>query len=419
MKKISVIGLGYIGLPTAALLAEKNVEVVGIDIIQNIITSINAGEIHIVEPGLGELVKKVVAKRKLRASLIPEASEAFIITVPTPIDAQKKPDIMYIKKAIEAIATVLKRGDLIILESTSPVGTTEKMANLLTQLRPDLTFPPNANGNVEDVSIAYCPERVLPGKTLHELVGNSRIIGGLSKHSTDQAASLYQIFVKGTLEKTDARTAELCKLSENSYRDVNIAFANELSMISDSLNINVWELIRLANLHPRVNILQPGPGVGGHCISVDPWFIVDSAPEIAKLIKTARQVNDHKPKYLLEGVKHIIQAYGNLKIACFGLSFKADIDDLRESPAVELVKGLSQESESTVYVVEPHIDYLPSDLLDHENVILVDANTAIKNAAIIILLVNHKQFYELEIHHLSGKHIIDTRGIWQTRNLEE
>ena len=296
---ISVVGLGYIGLPTAALFASRGVKVVGIDVNPVAVESINNGKIHIVEPGLEDVVSAAVEKGLLSAKLEAESADAFLIAVPTPIETSKKPDLNYIKAAAKSIAPVLKKGDLVILESTSPVGTTSLLESWLIAERPDLTFPSNGG----EVSIAYCPERVLPGKILQELVSNDRIIGGLNSSSSKLAVQLYKMVVEGECIETDAQTAEMTKLTENSFRDLNIAFANELSLISDKFKIDVWELISLANRHPRVNILQPGPGVGGHCIAVDPWFIVSEAPEIAKLVKMARDVNDGKPKWVVNKVR--------------------------------------------------------------------------------------------------------------------
>ncbi len=394
-KKVSVIGLGYIGLPTAAILANHGVEVIGVDVNKKAIDTINQGKIHIVEPDLEALVHSAVMSHKLKAVLKPEKSEVFIIAVPTPFKDDHKPDLSYIEAAAKSIAPVLEKGNLIILESTSPVGTTEKLAQWL----PDL-----------DLHIAYCPERVLPGHILREIVGNDRIIGGLTPASANLAKQLYQIFVKGECLTTDARTAEMTKLTENSFRDVNIAFANELSLICDELNINVWELIKLANRHPRVKILQPGPGVGGHCIAVDPWFIVDSAPHLARLIRTSREVNDSKPHHVLAKIKTSLAHISNPTIACLGLSFKADIDDIRESPALEIVQHLANEN-TQLLVVEPHLETLPTSLqLPH--VKLTDLHEAIAKADLVLLLVNHRKFANIDRALLQNKHIIDTRGLW-------
>lgn len=407
---ISMIGLGYIGLPTAAVLASRGVKVIGVDINQHAVDTINQGRIHIVEPDLEALVHEVVRTGKLRATTKPEAADAFLVAVPTPFKGDHEPDLAYVEAAARSIAPVLKKGDLVILESTSPVGSTEQMAIWLADARPDLTFPHQA-GEAANISMAYCPERVLPGKVIHELVENDRVVGGMTPRCADRAASLYKKFVRGECIITNARTAEMCKLTENSSRDVGIAFANELSIICDELNINVWELIRLANRHPRVNILQPGPGVGGHCIAVDPWFIVDKSPRTARLIRTAREVNDSKPHYVIDKVKAAAAKFTNPKIACLGLAFKADIDDLRESPSVEIVQHLKEMNFGELYVVEPHVTKLPKNLVG-EKVNFADAHDAVAQADIILLLVNHQAFKDIGIGALAGKVVIDTRGLW-------
>ncbi|KJH73846.1 UDP-N-acetyl-D-mannosamine dehydrogenase, partial [Pseudomonas sp. ES3-33] len=360
---ISVIGLGYIGLPTAAVFASRKKKVIGVDVNQNAVDIINRGQIHIVEPDLDMVVHAAVTEGYLRATTKPEPADAFLIAVPTPFRGDHEPDLSYIESASKSIAPVLKKGDLVILESTSPVGATEQMATWLADARPDLSFP-QTHGQDSDIRIAHCPERVLPGHVLRELVQNDRVIGGMTSKCSELAISLYKVFVQGECIVTNARTAEMCKLTENSFRDVNIAFANELSMICGKLEINVWELIRLANRHPRVNILQPGPGVGGHCIAVDPWFIVSKTPEQAKLIRTAREVNDSKPEWVIESVKIAIaelllkrpnKTAADLTIACFGLAFKPNIDDLRKSPALEISLKIAQMHPGQVFAVEPNI----------------------------------------------------------------
>ncbi|NOR69115.1 MAG: UDP-N-acetyl-D-mannosamine dehydrogenase, partial [Methylomarinum sp.] len=373
-KKVSVVGLGYIGLPTAAVIASRGVEVVGIDVSQHAVDTINQGKIHIVEPDLDMLVQSAVTTGKLRATLDPEPADVFMIAVPTPFSDGFKPDVSYIEAAVKKIAPVLKNGDLVILESTSPVGTTEKISEWLSEIRDDLIFP-HQNSEQADIYIAHCPERVLPGYVIQELVTNDRVIGGLTPQCADKAKALYQLFVKAECIVTDARTAEMAKLTENSFRDVNIAFANELSIVCDKLNINVWELICLANRHPRVNILKPGPGVGGHCIAVDPWFIVDSCPDEARLIRTAREVNDSKPEFVINKIRKVAEAFKQPKIALLGLAFKADIDDLRESPAVDIAEKVIQETIGDVLVVEPNIKSLPEKLqADHVKLVsLVDS----------------------------------------------
>ena len=413
---VSVIGLGYIGLPTAAVLASKGVKVVGVDINQHAVDTINKGKIHIIEPELDVLVHEAVQNNYLTAVIEPEKSDVFMVAVPTPFRGNYEPDLSYIKQAAKSIATVLEKGNLIILESTSPVGTTEKMMEWMREERPDLSFPEFGNDNFEaDISVAHCPERVLPGYVVRELVENDRIIGGVTNRCAERAKDLYKFFVKADCLVTDCRTAELSKLVENSFRDVNIAFANELSLICDKLEINVCELIKLANRHPRVNILQPGPGVGGHCIAVDPWFIVNSAPDEAKLIRAARLVNDSKPNFVLDKVNQAVDIIGKdiskLKITCLGLAFKPDIDDLRESPALSIAGRISLMGFSKVLIVEPNISGLPKEFKD-KPVDLVSVDEAIRVADIVVLLVDHTPFKSTNLSLLSGKQIIDTRGIW-------
>ncbi len=410
--KISVIGLGYIGLPTAATLASRGVEVTGVDVNPKAVEAINRGQIHIVEPDLDAIVHQVVAAGKLKAVSKPEAAEAFIIAVPTPFKGQHEPDLSYIEAAAKSIAPVLAKGNLVILESTSPVGATEKLSLWLSVARKDLSFP-HQKGADSDIRVAYCPERVLPGHVLKEIVENDRVIGGLSPLCSEKAKALYKIFVQGECLVTNARTAEMCKLTENAYRDVNIAFANELSLICEKLNINVWDLVQLANHHPRVKILQPGPGVGGHCIAVDPWFIVDSAPELARLIKTSREVNDGKPHHVVSLVKDAIVGIKNPTIACLGLAFKADIDDMRESPAMDITQQLAKDKVGNLLVVEPHVENLPSSLASFPSVRLVELDEALKQSQVVLLLVNHRPFYEVDRRALEGKKIIDTRGVWR------
>lgn len=407
-QRVTMVGLGYIGLPTAAVLANCGVEVIGVDINQEAVDTINRGEIHIVEPDLDGLVHHVVSKGLLRATTTPESADAFIIAVPTPFKGDHEPDLCYVEAASRSIAPVLKKGDLVILESTSPVGATEQVAKWLAEARPDLVIEVN-NGASADINIAYCPERVLPGKVLTELVSNDRVVGGLTRKCAERAATLYRQFVKGECIITDARTAEMCKLTENSFRDVNIAFANELSIICDSLNINVWELIRLANRHPRVNILQPGPGVGGHCIAVDPWFIVSQAPNEAKLIRKAREVNDYKPHYVLNKIIDATKGINKPVIACLGLAFKANIDDLRESPSLDIVQHLAGKNAGKVLAVEPHISSLPSSLAGL-GVELVSLNDALAVANVVVLLVDHAEFNGITAKDVGAAVLIDTRG---------
>ena len=413
---VSIIGLGYIGLPTAAVLASKDIKVVGVDVSQYVVDTINQGKIHIIEPGLDALVREAVQKNNLKAVINPEKADVFMIAVPTPFKGSHEPDLSYIRLAAKAIAPVLEKGNLVILESTSPVGATEKMMTWMREERLDLSFPEFGNNNfIADIAVAHCPERVLPGQVVRELIENDRIIGGVTDYCAKQAKDLYKVFVDADCLLTDCRTAELSKLVENSFRDVNIAFANELSLICDKLGINVWKLIELANHHPRVNILQPGPGVGGHCIAVDPWFIVDSAPDEAKLIRTARLVNDNKPNFVLGKIDKAVKAIGknksDLKIACLGLSFKPDIDDLRESPALSVAGKIGLMGFSELFLVEPNISSIP-DKLKGESISITSADKAIKAADIVVLLVDHTPFKKMDLEVLSGKQIVDTRGIW-------
>ncbi|KUJ81447.1 UDP-N-acetyl-D-mannosamine dehydrogenase [Microbulbifer flavimaris] len=414
-ERISVLGLGYIGLPTAAVFASRGVEVVGVDINQRAVETINAGRVHIVEPDLDIVVQAAVNTGKLRATQVPEPADAFLIAVPTPFREtpeghSREPDLTYIRAAAESIAPMLQKGNLVVLESTSPVGTTEQLSQWLQQARPDLTFP-HVCGDAADVRVAHCPERVLPGKVLQELVSNDRIIGGLSPACSAAAVELYKIFVKGECILTNARTAEMTKLTENAFRDVNIAFANELSVICDQLKINVWELVRLANRHPRVNILNPGPGVGGHCIAVDPWFIVSSCPDQARLMSQARAVNDSKPAFVVDKVRKVAEQFKEPIIACLGLSFKADIDDLRESPAMRIVETLAESCFGDVVAVEPNIKELPGSLSD-KGVRLVDLTTALENANVVVVLVDHREFRNLDPSLFAAKAAIDTRGVF-------
>ncbi|UYV37177.1 UDP-N-acetyl-D-mannosamine dehydrogenase [Rhodobacteraceae bacterium D3-12] len=416
-ERISMIGLGYIGLPTAALFAAYGHRVIGVDVSPHVVDTINAGKIHIVEPELDGLVHKAVREGMLSASLTPEPADAFIIAVPTPFKAGYEPDLSYIESAAAMIAPVLAPGNIVILESTSPIGATQQMAEWLAEARPDLSFPQTA-GDAADVQVAHCPERVLPGHVVRELVENDRIIGGMSARATEMATAMYKLVVKGDCIATDAKTAEMCKLVENSSRDVQIAFANELSIICDKFDIDVWELISLANRHPRVNILQPGAGVGGHCIAVDPWFIVASAPEEAKLIHAARLGNDAKPDWVLAKGKSAVmdvlsanpsRAMGDIKVACLGLAFKPDIDDLRESPALDITRRFG-EIGCQVLAVEPHIDTLPATL-DGLPITLTPLDDAINAADVICVLVKHSAFETLKDAIPNTKPIVDVVGI--------
>lgn len=418
-KKISVIGLGYIGLPTAAMFASRKVEVVGVDVNRVAVDTINRGEIHIVEPDLDMVVHAAVHEGYLRATTKPEPAEAFLIAVPTPFKGDNhEPDLCYIEAASKAIAPVLEKGNLVILESTSPVGATELMAGWLAVERPDLSFPQNA-GEDSDIRIAHCPERVLPGKVMQELIANDRVIGGMTMRCSRLAAALYKTFVAGEcVLASGPRVAEMAKLTENSFRDVNIAFANELSLISDELNIDVWELIELANLHPRVEILKPGPGVGGHCIAVDPWFIVNSAPEQSHLIHVARTVNNSKPKWVLKQISAEIERFctenpdkdrEEITIGVYGLAFKPDIDDLRESPALDIASAIADRHLGPILVVEPNINVVPKRLSKAH---LVPLKSALSQADINVILVAHKEFREIAF---PDSFLIDVVGSTQTK----
>lgn len=415
---ISVIGLGYIGLPTAAAFAGHGVKVIGVDVNQHAVDTINQGKIHIVEPDLDTAVHQCVNNGTLKATLTPEPAEAFLIAVPTPFKGNDyEPDLSYIEAASKAIAPLLKKGDLVILESTSPVGATEQMSAWLAAERPDLSFP-QQKGEDSDIRIAHCPERVLPGQVMRELIENDRIIGGMTSKCSEQAVALYKTFVKGDCIITNARTAEMCKLTENSFRDVNIAFANELSIICDKLDINVWELISLANRHPRVNILQPGCGVGGHCIAVDPWFIVNKTPDLAKLIHTARLVNDGKPEWVIGKINDAViealqknpsKTIADIKIACLGLAFKPDIDDLRESPALKITEQLAEKYPNQILAVEPNVETLPAKLAA-QNIRHAKLNQALEEADVLVVLVDHKEFKAIQTASVDAV-IVDTKGI--------
>ncbi|SHJ53375.1 UDP-N-acetyl-D-mannosamine dehydrogenase [Propionispora hippei] len=416
-EKICVIGLGYIGLPTASLLATKGFEVYGVDVNEQTINMINCGQVHIYEPDLDVMVKAAVQSGKLKAFSEPKEADVFIIAVPTPFTDEHSPNLSYIQDAVKSIAPYVKPENLIILESTSPVGTTEKVGEWLREIRPDLRVSRRRDGfedkKGESVYLSHCPERVLPGQILRELVENDRIIGGIDERSAQKTKALYQKFVKGELLLSDSRTAEMSKLTENAFRDVNIAFANELSLICEELDINVWELIHLANRHPRVNILQPGPGVGGHCIAVDPWFIVDAAPKKAKLIRAAREVNEFKPKHIVNKIVAYGDKFKKPVIACLGLAFKPDIDDLRESPAVQIVESLAGNPDYQILAVEPHVARLPQQLIKFENIRMASITEAIHEADVVVLLVNHKVFSCVNLSMLGEKIVIDTRGMWQ------
>lgn len=398
---ICVMGLGYIGLPTASLLATKGCRVLGVDVKPEVIETINAGRIHIVEPDLDALVHSAVTSGQLTAALSPGPAEVFIIAVPTPFTEGHRPDVTYVRAATEAIAPHLQADNLIILESTSPIGTTEMMADIVRRTRPDLV-----RGGDLAVHIAHCPERVMPGQILQEIVENDRIVGGLTAVATERAAAFYRGFVIGNVLVTDCRTAEMAKLTENSYRDTNIAFANELSVICHRLGIDVWELIKLANHHPRVNILRPGPGVGGHCLAVDPWFIVAAAPEEAQLIRQARLVNEGKVDWVVERVLERASRLKTPVIACMGLAYKPDIDDLRESPALAVTRALKKHlPDAEILACEPNLE-------SFEEFPLASLDEVLQRADIIVGLVAHRPFRNLARIHLEGKMVIDTCGVF-------
>lgn len=408
---VAVIGLGYIGLPTAAFIASNGLNVIGVDVNQQFVDSINAGEVPFFEPDFESMLVGVVQQQRLRAQTETPKADAYIVAVPTPFQEDHSVDTTYIEAAASRIADQLEGGELVVLESTSPPGTTEKMAEVILSARPDLT---GEDGRQNSVYFAHAPERVLPGRIMVEMAENDRVIGGVTARGGELARDLYATFSNGELLITDARTAEMAKLTENSFRDVNIAFANELSVICDKLGIDVWELIELANHHPRVNILQPGPGVGGHCIAVDPWFIVAAAPEEARLIRWAREVNDAKPQFVIDKVLAKAHRFHAPVIAALGIAFKADIDDLRESPSLNIVKKLaSQMPEADIRVAEPNVAELPPALAEHENVRLQDAVSAIADADIVIALVDHTPFRNIPSETLQEKIIIDTKGLWR------
>ncbi len=401
-KKVCVVGLGYIGLPTAALLASTGFQVNGVDLNAHAVETINQGRIHIVEPDLDAYVRSAVAAGRLKAYAQPQAADIYMVCVPTPFhagDGIPQPNIDYVLAATGSISSLVKPGDLVILESTSPVGTTRKMAEVLSQAGVDMS----------QVHVAYCPERVLPGKIMTELVENDRVVGGLTPEATKAVSAFYKTFVRGAVLETDAATAEMCKLTENSYRDVNIAFANELSLLCAKSGINIWQLIKLANRHPRVNILQPGTGVGGHCIAVDPWFIVASDPDNARIIRTAREVNNYKTEWVIDQIKIAVadasaKTGRKPKVACLGLAFKPDIDDLRESPAVHVASALQAQGYDVV-AVEPNIQ-------SHDQFVLVTLEAALQAADVVAVLVKHRQFVQLAgAGVLGGAAILDFCGV--------
>jgi len=408
---VCVVGLGYVGLPTAAVIANRGISVTGIDTNAVVTEAINRGETPIVEPDLDILVKSAVTSEKLRASETPEMADVFIIAVPTPFKEDHVPDLSYLETAIKNIAPVLNTGNLVILESTSPVGTTEKIAEWIAAHRPDLPMPASQEG--AGVFVAHSPERVLPGRVLIELVDNDRVIGGLTPACAQKAAEFYKLFVRGTCHLTTARTAELVKLAENAYRDTNIAFANEMSLVCDELGVDIWEMRELANRHPRVDILMPGPGVGGHCIAVDPWFIVDSVRDGTPLLQAARHVNDSKPDAVVDQILNLAAKESAASIGCLGLAYKANIDDLRESPSIEVTLKLAEKFGGPIQVVEPYITSLPEELGRLKNLHLVALQECLASSDILVLLTDHQEFRDIPSEQLGAKKTVDTRGVWR------
>ena len=411
--RIAVIGLGYIGLPTAVALATRGVEVVGVDVNADTVAAVSEGRLPFVEPDLAVGVSGAVSMGRLTASLETPEADAYIIAVPTPFNVDHTANVSYIEQAVRQIAPKLRGGEVIILESTSPPGTTLGISRQLADLRSDLVLPHSSEG-IPDIHVAHCPERVLPGRIMIEMVTNDRVVGGVTHRCAEHAATIYRVFAQGEILLTDASSAEMAKLTENAYRDVNIAFANELSLICESLHLDAWEVIKMANRHPRVNILNPGPGVGGHCIAVDPWFIVGAAPELSRLIRTAREVNDHQPHHVAAQVISKANRFREPTVACLGLAFKANIDDLRESPAVDIVEEIATSlPDVEILVSEPYTSELPKRLAVLPNLRLVSAEKAVEASDIVALLVDHDQFKAMNHSWLAGKVVYDTRGIWR------
>lgn len=421
-RRVSVIGLGYIGLPMAGMIAMTGSQVIGVDINQEIVDRINLGKINLAEDTVKTLISQAVQSGKLRAVTQVEPADVFLIAVPTPIRADFKPNISAIENVVESIGKVLKKGNLIILESTSPIGTIEHISSTLADRRPDLNFPQMRQDN-PDINIAYCPERILPGNTIHELIHNDKVIGGMTKNCSKRAITFYQTFVRGACLATEVRVAELCKLAENAFRDVNLAFANELSLICEHLNIDVWELIALANKHPRVNILQPSVGVGGHCIPVDPWFIVDSCPQYSALIRQARKLNEFKTEYVINTINNILKNYTSPIVCCLGLAYKPGTDDIRNSPALKVIEHVAKACKQPIIVHDPYFEHLP-DALTGKNIVFMTLKEAIEQADIVIMLTKHQQYIKLDqelCHLISQKRVVDflnIRELWQNDSLE-
>ena len=411
VKTVCVVGLGYIGLPTAATLASRGIEVIGVDVNPCVVAAVNAGQPYFPEPDLDMLLRAATTLGKLRATARPEPADAFVIAVPTPFNDDRSPNLDYVDAAADAIAPLLASGNVVILESTSPVGTTARLAKRLSRLRPDLRFPPAHHTEPLDVHVAHCPERVLPGRMVRELIENDRIIGGMTEACAEHAEAVYRVFLQGKPFRTNAPTAELVKLVENAYRDVNIAFANELSLICDQLGLNVWQVIELANRHPRVAILQPGAGVGGHCIAVDPWFIISSAPERSRLIRTAREVNDAKPGFVAAQIRERAERFKHPVVACLGLTYKPDVDDLRESPAVAIVAQLARGGPERILVADPNLRALPQELAEFSNIALCETIAAVRQADIVAILVAHSPFRRIPQEELLRRVVIDATGL--------
>ena len=408
---ISVIGLGYVGLPTALIIANRGYTVIGVDTNAKVVNQINRGQVPLFEPDLDLILKNTIKSYKFSVYLEPQPADIFIISVPTPFKKNKIPDLKYLRKAVDSIAPIISQNNLIILESTSPVGTTEKVRDWLARSRLDLNMP--GTSQKPDIYIAHSPERVLPGKIFSELIENDRVIGGITPQCTDKAIRFYNSFISGKCHATSAKTAELIKLSENAFRDTNIAFANEISMICESLDVDVWEVIELANMHPRVDILNPGPGVGGHCIAVDPWFIVDSAPHLTPLIQSARKVNSNKTKTIIKKIRAKIRRENIQNIGFLGLSYKANIDDLRESPSLQIAETISNKFDGKVFVCEPNIKRLPEGLKKNTNTTLVSLKKCIDRSDLLVLLTDHTGFLDVPSNNFKGKKVIDTRGVWR------
>ena len=412
MGRVCVLGLGYVGLSNAAILAGRGVEVIGVDVEADRVEMINSGASPLDEPGLDSLIADAVTAGRLVAGSAPVPADAFIIAVPTPVSDDHKPDMSYVRAAVDSLAPVMDVGNLVIIESTCPVGTTEAVCGWLASARPDLTFP-HSDGDASDIRVAYCPERILPGRALEELVANDRVIGGISPACAAAAKRLYGLFVEGTCYVTNARTAELVKLAENAFRDVNIAFANEMSLVCGALDIDQWELIELANRHPRVDILSPGPGVGGHCIPIDPWFIADTAPHLTPLIQAARQVNDGMPKVIADRVIAECKRLDKPVVVCLGLAYKPDVADLRESPAIAVIRRLQARLKAQILVVEPFVSTLPAEIADDGATKLVDLDDGLAAADVLVLLTDHSVFADISPEPLaSTKVVIDSRGTW-------